>query len=52
MKLKETYEKYEEEDSLHHDSFIRLLKGRYESLSGYERIKENAEEGFSQSDTD
>lgn len=52
MKLKATYEKYEEEDPLKYDSFIRLLKGRYELLSGYERIKDHAEEGFSQSDTD
>lgn len=50
--LKSVIEFYEQEDPLKYDSFIRVIKGRYECLVGYERIKANADDSHTEEDDD
>ena len=38
-------ELYERKDKVKYDTFLRILKGRYEWLKGYEWIKQHALDG-------
>ena len=38
-KLKRVWNKYQRKDPLKYDSFLRIIKGKFEALSGYQYIK-------------